>query len=306
MIRIAVQTGGPQSRFSMDETYRKIRDWGFDAVDANVDMLLPGSEIKSGNIPELLVRGGKDCMELFRPWAEASKKYSLDNYQAHAPFPSYVFPEDGDTSVNTRMIEVLKNTIRGCDVMNCRNLVIHPFFPGYSHWLTPGEEWELNMNNYAKLIPTAKEYGVTINLENMFVTYNGMRYAACCSDIALACKYVDELNTLAGEKCFGFCLDTGHLLLSRIDVKNAMITLGSRITAFHVNDNDGIIDGHTAPYTGLLDWDRFVEGLKAIRYDKTMSFETFNVWNKALPETMDDMMRFIAKTGRTFAEKAKF
>lgn len=304
MIRISVQTGGPEERLGVDETYRKVKEWGFDAVDANIDHLMTGREIRENTIPDILVKGGKDCMELFNPWADAAKKYGIDNYQAHAPFPSYVFPENGDNSVNERMIEVLKNMIRGCDKMNCRNLIIHPFFAPYDHMLTPEEEWNLNIESYAKLIPAAKEYGVTVNLENMFVGFRGKLYAACCSDIAVACKYVDELNALAGADCFGFCLDTGHLLLCGIDVKNAMLMLGSRITAFHVHDNCGSKDEHVAPYSGILDWDRFVEGLREIKFDKTMSFETFNVWNKCRPETMDEVMKYIAKTGRTFAELA--
>ena len=303
-MKISVQTGGPEEIFGVDETYRKIKDWGFDAVDASLDHLLSCGDIRDGKIPDVLVTGGKACTELFRPWAEASKKYSLDNYQAHAPFPTYVFPENGDNTANERMIEVLKNMIRGCDSMDCRNLIIHPFFGDYAHTLTPQTEWDLNISSYAKLIPVAKEYGVTVNLENMFTGRRGKIYAACCSDIAVACRYVDELNALAGAPCFGFCLDTGHLLACGIEIRNAMMMLGSRITAFHVHDNCGTEDDHLPPYSGMLDWDRFVEGLRAIRFDGTMSFETFAIWQTAQPETLDGVMRFIASTGRAFARRA--
>ena len=99
--------------------------------------------------------------------------------------------------------------------------------------------------------------------------------------------------------------DTGHLLLVGLDVKNAMIELGDRITAFHVHDNDGAHDQHLAPYMGVLDWNRFVEGLKAIGYNKTMSFETFNIWNVMDEEIAPKMMKFIAECGRTFARRAE-
>ena len=146
---------------------------------------------------------------------------------------------------------------------------------------------------------------MTINLENMFMAKRGKIYAACCSDITTACRYVDTLNGIAGGKQFGFCLDTGHLLLVGLDVKNAMIELGDRITAFHVHDNDGAHDQHLAPYMGVLDWNRFVEGLKAIGYNKTMSFETFNIWNVMDEEIAPKMMKFIAECGRTFARRAE-
>ena len=301
MNRIAVQTGGPEELLGTKETYRKIREWGFDAVDVNIDHLLKYRDICEGNIPDVLVRGGEACMELFRPWAEAAKEYGVDNYQAHAPFPSLVYPPESE--INGRMIEVLKNMIRGCDRINCRNLIIHPFFLGYDHQLSAEEEWDINLESYSRLIPVAKEYGVTICLENMFSGHRGKIYAACCSDIETACRYIDELNRIAGDRTFGFCLDTGHLLLCGLDPYKAVTKLGSRISAFHIHDNDGWEDAHLAPYMGILDWDRFCAGVRAIGYDKTLSFETFNVWNRVNPEVCSEMMRFIAACGRMFARK---
>ena len=82
-----------------------------------------------------------------------------------------------------------------------------------------------------------------------------------------------------------------------------MMQLGDRIEAFHVHDNDGKDDQHLAPYMGVLDWNRFVEGLHAIRYDKTLSFETYNIWNVIDRELCPDFLRFIARTGRMFARR---
>ena len=114
---------------------------------------------------------------------------------------------------------------------------------------------------------------------------------------------MDELNTVAGEHVFGFCLDTGHMLLCGLDPFKTVTQLGSRISAFHIHDNDGWDDQHLAPYMGILDWNRFCEGVKAIGYSGTLSFETFNVWNRVDIGVCDEMMRFIAACGRMFAQK---
>ena len=300
MNKIAVQTGGPEERIGVDETYRKVKEWGFDAVDANIDHLLSGGDIVKNRIPDILVDGGKDCMELFTPWRDAAAKYGIDNYQAHSPFPSYVYNPD-NTDVNARLIEMLKNMVRGCDVMNCRNLIVHPFFLGYEHHLDPKFEWELNIESYSKLIPVAKEYGVTVCLENMFSGNRGKIMAEICSDITTACRYIDTLNEIAGAKVFGFCFDTGHALLCSLHIKDAMVEMGDRISAFHIHDNNGVNDQHLAPYMGVLDWNRFMDGLKAINYTGTLSFETFNVWNVVGAPVMDEMMKYIAACGRMFA-----
>ena len=169
--------------------------------------------------------------------------------------------------------------------------------------MTPEEEWELNINSYAKLIPVAKKHHVTICLENMFTAYRGKRYSACCSDFTTACKYVDTLNEMAGEKIFGFCLDTGHALLLGKDIKQAIVQLGDRIVAFHAHDNDGQGDQHLAPYMGILDWNRFVEGLKEIGYNRTLSFETYNTLNVFDKELAPEVLKLIAKTGKMFAKR---
>jgi len=303
MFKIAVQTGGPENTYGIDGAYKAIKEAGFDAVDANVDHLYTYSDIMNSRPAPAFTGTDKEAAAHFLPWGEAAKKYGIDNYQAHAPFPSIVpaSPEQSDF-----MMEVLRKTIIGCDAIDCRKLIIHPFFAtSYESSYTPEEEWKINIERYSKLIPTAKQYGVTICLENMFTSFRGRIYAACCSHIPTACRYIDTLNEIAGEKIFGFCLDTGHLLLLGMDVKNAMIELGDRIEAFHVHDNDGLTDQHLAPYMGRLDWKRFIEGLKEIGFSKTVSFETFNIWRTVDPELCPSLMKFIAETGRMFIRRAE-
>ena len=134
----------------------------------------------------------------------------------------------------------------------------------------------------------------------MFVVNRGKVYASCCSDITRACEYVDELNRIAGEKLFGFCVDTGHLLLCSIDIKNAITELGDRIECFHVHDNNGLNDQHVAPYMGLLDWNRFVDGLREIGYDGDFSYEinpqrfpeeALPTWLRFLHDLGEDLMK---------------
>ena len=299
MNKIAVQTGGPEEVYGIDGAYRLIKECGFDAVDANVDHLLSGRNIRDNSFPQPLL-DGVGLRDLFVPWSYAAKKYVIDNYQAHAPFPSYVYDNE---EINKKLLSVLENTIRGCDIMDCRNLIVHPFFLGYDKKLSVKDEWDLNIESYSALIPAAKEYGITICLENMFTAFRGKMYSACCSDIDFACRMRDELNTLAGKNVFGFCLDTGHMLLCGLDAKETVLKLGKRISAFHLHDNDGKNDQHLAPYMGILDWDRLIDGIKEIGYDSTLSFETFNIWNTVDTEVMPAMMRFISECGRMFARR---
>ena len=124
-----------------------------------------------------------------------------------------------------------------------------------------------------------------------------------CGDPKVTARYVDDLNALAGEKLFGFCFDTGHAHACRMDIKEALITLGERVEALHIHDNNGISDQHYAPYMGSIDWNDFMEGLKAIRYKGPISFETYNATNKIPESLIDSEMRFINECGRMFAQR---
>ena len=300
MIPICVQTGGMEELLGIDGAYKAIKEAGFDGVDANVDHLMAYRDILEKKHVPAFDAEGDELLQYFKPWKDAAEKYGLDNSQAHAPFPSYL--ADGG-EYNDYLLKMLEKTIIGCDYMGCHRLIIHPFYNQYKDAVTPEEEWKVNIESYAKLIPAARKHHVIICLENMFVGYKGKMYAACCSDFETACKYIDTLNEMAGEKLFGFCLDTGHALLVAKDIKQVICQLGDRIEALHTHDNNGITDQHLAPYMGILDWNRFVEGLKEIHFNKPLSFETFNAVRVFDPELAPEVLRLIAKTGRMFTRR---
>jgi sugar phosphate isomerase/epimerase len=306
MFKVAVQSGGLEEIYGIDGAYRAIAEAGFDGVDANIDHLMSCGDIIDKKIPPVFATGlsEKEIISHVKPWGDAAKKYGLDNYQAHAPFPSLHTIDTQDGDWNDFLIEMLKKTIICAAAIDCHNLIVHPFLRDYDHQMDREEEWEVNIDRYSRLAKTAQQYGVVINLENMFFGKNGKNYGTVCNDGLLAARYVDALNEAAGAKCFGFCLDTGHALLASKDIKQFMTEMGSRITCFHVHDNDGVNDLHQAPYTGKLDWDRFVEGLRAIGFDKTLSFETFNVCRTVAPELIPEALKYIAACGRLFDRRA--
>ena len=305
MAIIGVQTGGLTRLYGIDGAYRAIRDAGFDAADVNLDELMSYRDIVEQRRPPVFSGTAEDSFSYFQPYRDAAEKYGVANAQAHAPFPSWVADFDGTSDYNDYLLHVMEITIAGCAFIGCKKLVIHPFFPSYEHMLSEEAEWALNKERYARLIPAAKKWGVTILLENMFVRHKGKIYQACCSDFHQAAQYVDELNDLAGEKRFSFCMDTGHALLVGKDIKHALTALGNRIEAFHIHDNNGVDDQHLAPYMGVLDWDRFVEGLREIGYHGHLSFETHGTVERAFdPELVPEALQLIARSGRLFAERA--
>ncbi|MBQ1729247.1 MAG: DHH family phosphoesterase, partial [Oscillospiraceae bacterium] len=135
---------------------------------------------------------------------------------------------------------------------------------------------EINIRLFSSLIPDAKRTGVKILLENMFVSWKAKRIEAICADMGEACAYIDELNAIAGEEIFGFCYDSGHAALLGKNQEKAIRTLGHRLLALHLHDNDGVSDSHRFPYYGITDWETVLRALHEIGYSGTLNFETFN------------------------------
>ncbi len=305
MGKVAMQTGRLQNE-GIEYAYRLIKEAGFDAVDANIDGLYPPytvvnqTAIADAFRPDL---SEAECLAYFKPYKDAAKEYGLENYQAHAFFPTMIQDKDAPEH-NAVLLECLKKTVRAADYIDCRNLVIHPFFRNFKAMVSPEEEWQKNIDSYSALIPTAKEYGVKLNLENMFRRNEEGIHEAICGDPEEAVRYIDTLNGIAGENIFGFCLDTGHINLCGRNIKDVMAVLGDRINCFHVHDNDGIDDQHYVPYWGKADWEGFVEGLKALNYNGVLSCEGGETWKRVPKELWPQMLRYTADAMRLLTERA--
>lgn len=298
-MKLVVQSAPLVNRYGIDEAFRMLNETGFDGIDFNIDTELPGSAIIKGEYDGLFAGSDEAMIEFCRPYKEAGEKYNIYFHQMHAPFPSYVANEAG----NDIVMNGIKKCIMLCGYLNCKNLIVHPMFLGYDAKLDPQTEWDINIERYTELIPLARQYGVTICLENMFTGYRGKMYAACCADMADANRYINYLNSVAGEKLFGFCLDVGHALLVGKEIYSTIMELGDNLTTLHVHDNDGRNDQHLFPYMGICDWDRFVKGLKDVGYKGAMSFETFNAMQVIDSELAEPALKFLSAIGKKFIER---
>ena len=302
MFKIGVQTGDILDRYGIENGFRMIKEAGFDVVDFNIDHCMRCSEIRTGNFSGFLDQSVEAILEAAKPYKEAAAKYGIGFGQAHAPFPTHVEGENAEYR-DQKVLEGLKKCIAICGYVGCPHIIVHPAFNAYETRLDPDDEWELNMKMYKALIPDLKKYHVTCCLENMFTANKGKIYSAICSDFNEADAYIDELNDIAGEKCFAFCLDVGHALLLGLDIYTAIMQVGERLETLHIHDNDGRSDQHLAPYMGILDWERFVKGLRDVEYKGNLSFETFNVLNVFDRELAQEVLNLIGATGRLFAKK---
>ena len=309
-MEISIQTEYIISHYGYEKGYELINNAGFKKVDWALDFAWTnkGHIVKeNGIIKECLYDMPLDkIIEFYKEEIDIRKKYGITCAQAHSVYPSYYFekPDFIDYA-----IECHKKCILLCDYVGCPYLVIHGISrPQGQNMLSLEEIDKLNLKLYESLIPTLLKTNVTVCLENLYTSWDILgRGIGHCSDPHQAIDIIDYLNKKAGKECFGLCLDTGHLNMMHLDMKDYISKLSTRIKCLHVNDNPNITDSHLAPYTGTIVWSDFYDTLKKVGYKGDMNFETFlqTSTGKIPPEFLPEMLRHIAAIGNFFISKIK-
>ena len=194
--------------------------------------------------------------------------------------------------------------------MECGYIVVHGFKLAY-YLGSEAAEWEQTERFLESLMPMAKELRITVCIENLYTSVGNHIVEGPCCNVKKAVERIDRMNEKYGAEVLGFCFDTGHANLTGLDFKEFLTTLGHRLKVLHIHDNDGISDLHQIPFTfaktrenqSSTNWDGFLRGLKAIKFDKVLSFETAPVLT-AFPEKMKpQVLAFIAGIGRYFCSE---
>lgn len=165
-------------------------------------------------------------------------------------------------------MEKMKKSIYGTAILGCKNWVIHPIMP-YGTMEKDTEytqnTWDMNLEFMSELLKTAKEYDVTICLENM-----PMPSFSIGSPTEIL-KFVRVMN----DEHFKICLDTGHVAVyDGLTPADAVRELGNEIRVLHIHDNSGKVDQHLLPYFGIIDWKDFGRALKECEFEGVFSYET--------------------------------
>lgn len=104
----------------------------------------------------------------------------------------------------------------------------------------------------AKLNDICIREGVNLLVENLAYGHG----------LKTLCDQQDFLSIFDHNKDLHCIVDTGHAILGGIDIYEVQKTLGDRLQAYHIHDNDGKEDCHQRIQTGVIDWNRFAEGAR--------------------------------------------
>ena len=87
------------------------------------------------------------------------------------------------------------------------------------------------------------------------------------------------------------------------DPEDAIRTLGKRITAVHIHDNNFVNDRHTIPYLGKANWDAICQAFADIGYEGEFTLETVLYENSFPAELLPAALKFEAEIAKHLIAK---
>lgn len=211
----------------------------------------------------LLSCGEDDFLKKLIYFRECASEAEIEFSQAHAPWP--YAPCDPSSDSEGESLEKLQKCIRGCKVLGCPRLVIHPIMPFEDPSVELEKYYRLNVEFFSKLAVTAAENDVIVCIENLpFKEWDISKPNVILGIVKeIASPYVKV------------CLDTVHAAVFGISPADAVRRIGKELLgALHIHDNNGMYDLHLPIFDGVIDWEDFRLALAEIGFDGTLSLET--------------------------------
>ena len=262
----------------IDRAVDRLSAAGFEALDFN------GCDMMS-------LWPGKDGEERVERLRIAAEKHRLPWLQAHGPMFSYW----GDDA--PQQLEETKRCIRWCGQLGVPWMVMHTGTrPGAWDAAHHQANLQANLDFFRPFFELLAEHQVGIAIENTADMFNGRAYGSTPEDL---CELHDALDC----EWIGLCWDTGHALLQKLPQREAIGSLGSRLKAIHVQDNDGRADHHLLPYTGRVDWEGVIGGLQDCGYAGAFTYETHNAVRHLPDPLRDSSLRLMVDIGHWFVSR---
>lgn len=197
---------------------------------------------------------GSNCLQFARHLRKIGEDNGIRCNQSHAPFP-----------VKCKQIRDLLPVALECTAEAGGEIcVIHP---------DNNKSAEENAQMYLELLPFAKSVGVKIATENMWNwnAQTGISSFAACATSDDFREHLDLIN----DDFFVACLDIGHAEMqgSGSGAVNMIHTLGDKLQAVHLHDNNLRNDNHQIPYSMNIDFEAVIQALKAIDYKGWFTLE---------------------------------
>ena len=186
-----------------------------------------------------------------------------------------------DEATRKAALQIARGETDYAHALGCRDIIVHPVGPGD----TQNDPFRPDAlaSSAESLARIAEEADVRFMIENMPPPMFGR-------DAQLLRRIVDRV----GSPNLGLTYDAGHAHLAR-DPVGIIRTMGPRLWAVHLHDNDGREDDHHLPGMGTIPFEDVARALAEVRYPGTFMLEiyrdTAEVRRNLTPERLKHIRR---------------
>lgn len=282
-MKISTEIASAAKIIGEEKTIELVAKAGFDAWDFSMfSMCKYDWNTKTINPTDHPLSGDN-----YLAFARKLKQIGLDNgihcNQSHAPFPVYC----------KEIRSYLKRAIECTAEAGGKICVIHP-----DNFKDAHENAEI----YLELLPFAKEHNVKIATENMWCwdkEKDHSTFAACATPQSF-CDHIDVIN----DDFMVACLDIGHAEMKGSDTTavDMIKTLGHRLEALHIHDNDKWHDSHQIPFSMDIDFAPIIKALKEIGYKGYFTLEADQYLRNYNAENIFDGIKNLSASAKKLVE----
>lgn len=269
---------------NIDEACAMMKEAGFTHIDYHIR--------KEGVKDEVFFNESiESFIEYFEGVRQIIDKHGLIVHQSHAPFGldevENCFTEDYEN--------LIQRAIIATNILGGKFMVVHPLRMQCRYTFNQERAFELNYQQMKRFEPYLEKYNVKIALENLYIhdpSRKNFFVPTILSDAATMNRMLERL----GSKHFVSCFDTGHSYISSMEpIYDHITKLGKNLQVLHITDNNRILDDHLIPYSGRIDWEGFIKGVKEVGFDGVYDFELVFREPKAI---LPAKLKYIVETAK--------
>ncbi|MFW9882415.1 MAG: sugar phosphate isomerase/epimerase family protein [Candidatus Thorarchaeota archaeon] len=177
---------------------------------------------------------------------QLTPSYDME-YSIHAPFNDLNI-----ASLNPELrklaLRYIKDAIKIADELEIGMLSLHPGHLSPSGLYDKDTVYETNLRSIREIANFARDYSITIALENMPIRNWTLGNSA------------SEILDMISDTQFGICFDVGHAFIQ--DEIDGFLDVIDKIYHVHIHDNNGRRDEHLILCEGAIDIPSIIEKLK--------------------------------------------
>lgn len=260
---------GTDRRISYLESVRRCHDAGFRVLDANMCPL-------SRRQTTLHLDDWRQQVDAIRNEAE---KLGMVFSQSHPPYRGKL--DKLDTEEDRQFFRsMLLRSIEISAMLGVKWAVLHPeTAPGLGAFDLE-ENVRENLRVFDQELELAHRLGVGLAFENMCDRDHARRFGCTAYEL-------EKLMDACHSPLVGLCWDVGHANRTTSDQIPAIMRLGSRIKALHIDDNFGMQDLHLMPFLGNIPWEDVMHALYASGCQADLIYEIRI--NGSMPDELMDL-----------------